>query len=215
MLGARQAIENCMSLPSILTHFAVKPEARSMSNSSISRRKLIGLGALSPLLVGFKHADDPNLDFAAEFDPMWKRTQLYTMEVAEAMPEQSFGYRPVETVRTFAEQVMHIAGANFGFAGLISGNPFEEPPNTDVEGKSKTEMLEVLNTSFEAVVERMLGMAPAKFEERIRWTRRLGADSTNSRRGVALTLWHHTAHHRAQMVVYLRMNGIEPPGYVD
>lgn len=52
-------------------------------------------------------------------------------------------------------------------------------------------------------------------DRRIPWTRRLGVERSHSLRGVALTAWHHTAHHRAQLVLYIRLNCIVPPAHVD
>ena len=52
--------------------------------------------------------------------------------------------------------------------------------------------------------------------ETVPWSRRLGESPTRHPLwGVALTMWHHVAHQRGSMVVYLRLKGVEPPGYVD
>ena len=146
---------------------------------------------------------------------MWRRTRVYTMEVAEAMPGDKYGYRPVDTVWTFAEHLMHIAGTNYGFADAIRGDVLADEPNFDAEGKTRNEILEVLNSSFDVVIDLLISLPPEQLDERVRWARRIGGESTHSKRGVALTIWHHVTHHRAQLVVYLRMNGIEPPSYMD
>src|SRR5262249_9581499 len=74
---------------------------------------------------------------------------------AEAMPEEKYSYRPAEgkfkeekpeygpaEVRTFAEQVKHVACANFGFAAELEG---QKPPDACDKGgpspaKSKREL---------------------------------------------------------------------------
>src|SRR3989442_12419713 len=81
---------------------------------------------------------------------------------AEAMPEEKYGYRPAEgkfknerpefgpaEVRTFGEQVKHVACANFGFAAELDGT---KPPEACDKGgprpaKTKKEMLKVLRDS--------------------------------------------------------------------
>jgi len=169
----------------------------------------------APLAGAHRAGEDAAFDFVAEFDPMWRRTRVYTMEVAQAMPEAQWGYRPAAGVRTFAEQIMHIVGTHYGFSDAIRGSVLPDAPNFDVEGKTKDEMVDMLDRSFDVVIDLLISLTPEQLEERIRWGRRIGGESTHSKRGVALTIWHHTAHHRAQLVVYLRMNGIAPPGYMD
>lgn len=154
-------------------------------------------------------------DFIAEFDPMWQRTRIYTMEVAQMMPADRYSYRPVEAARTFAEQAMHIASSIYGFSAAIRGEQLADTPSFDTEGATKEEMLEILDGSFDVLINLLISRTPDQLEERIRWQRRTQGEATHSKRGAALTAWHHAAHHRAQMIVYLRLNGIEPPGYID
>lgn len=206
------------------------PEIPTTLHASVlTRRRLLGIAASSPLALGAgavaeaapwvdtppRAVEEAAFDFVAEFDPMWRRTRVYTMEVARAMPEALWGYRPVDDVRTFAEQIMHIAGTQYGFSDAIRGESLPNAPSFDVEGKAPDEMLDILDGAFDVVINLLIALKPEQLEERIRWARRIGGESTHSKRGVALTIWHHTAHHRAQLVVYLRMNGIAPPGYMD
>src|SRR5437870_13894046 len=85
---------------------------------------------------------------------------------AEAMPEERYGYRPAEgkfknekpqfgpaEVRTFAEQVKHVACANFAFAAELDG---QKPPDACDKGgpdpaKTKRELLIYLRNSFAAI----------------------------------------------------------------
>jgi len=185
--------------------------------STLTRRHLIGLGVFTPVLFGMEDmVKEPHgIDFVAEFDPMWQRTRVYTMDVAEAMPADQYTYRPVDTVWTFAAQLMHIASSNYGFADVIRGSVLADQPDFTAEGKTRDEILEILNGSFDVVIDLLISLSPAQLEERVRWIRPIGGEATHSKRGVALTIWHHVTHHRAQLVVYLRMNGITPPAYMD
>ncbi len=103
--------------------------------SDFTRRELLSLG--TPLLFATSNPSTPSqrisgrskpqYDFVLEFDPMWKRTRVYTLEVAAAMPEDRYTYRPVPEVRTFAEQALHIAETNHSFTDII----VELPSRTD------------------------------------------------------------------------------------
>jgi hypothetical protein len=145
---------------------------------------------------------------------------------AEAMPEEKYSYRPAEgkfknekpefgpaEVRTFAEQVKHVACANFAFAAELDG---QKPPDACDKGglspaKSKKELLIYLRDSF-AATRKSLGAIDAKnmFDP---------IDGPyagpNTRLGLATVVIWHNADHYGQMTLHLRLNGIVPPALQD
>jgi uncharacterized damage-inducible protein DinB len=149
----------------------------------------------------------------APFDPswfseVWQRARTYTLAMAETMPENKYTYRPAADTRTFAEQLLHLAGANLFFAGQVGATP---PPSPDLnaEGKSKEQVIQLLTESFDYVSTTLASLNLEQSEERVQVV------------GQSLTKWEvllltrdHATHHRGQLVVYLRMNRIEPPQYV-
>jgi uncharacterized damage-inducible protein DinB len=141
---------------------------------------------------------------------------------AEAMPEEKYGYRPAEgkfknekpefgpaEVRTFAQQVKHVACANFAFAAELEGKT--PPPGCDKDGpspaKTKKELLVYLRDSF-AEARKVLAAIDAKnmFD-----TIEGPYAGPNTRLGMATVIIWHNADHNGQMVLYLRENGIVPP----
>jgi DinB family protein len=105
------------------------------------------------------------------------RFQEYEVRsAAEAMPEEKYSYRPAEgkfknekpefgpaEVRTFAEQVKHVACSNFAFAAELDGR---KPPDACDKGgtspaKSKKELLIYVRDSF-AAIRKSLGAIDAK-----------------------------------------------------
>lgn len=141
---------------------------------------------------------------------------------AEAMPEEKYGYRPAEgkfknekpevgtaEVRTFAQQVKHVACANFAFAAELDGKT--PPPGCDKDGpspaKTKKELLIYLRDSC-AAVRKSLGAIDAKnMFDPIEGP----YAGPNTRLGLATVIVWHSADHYGQMVLYLRENGIVPP----
>jgi uncharacterized damage-inducible protein DinB len=133
---------------------------------------------------------------------------------AEAMPEDKYSFAPsngeFKGVRTFAEQIKHVAAGNYAFGASILG---EKPP-VDTGGengpdsvKSKAEIMKFLNDSF-AYLHKALASVTEKNE----------LDQIESPFGMKvarLTLASfsttHPFDHYGQMVEYLRMNGIVPP----
>jgi hypothetical protein len=85
---------------------------------------------------------------------MWKMVESDFTSLADAMPEEKWGFKPTQgaftDVRTFGEQVKHVACANEAWAKKLRG---ETPPDhCDTGGpnpaKTKTEILAYLHESF-------------------------------------------------------------------
>src|SRR4029078_2374634 len=88
------------------------------------------------------------------------------VDLAEAMPEEKWTFKPsggaFDNVRTFAEQVKHVACANEAFASEVDHK--EPPPACDTGGpnpaKSKAEIMRYLRQSFTQVNEVFAKMTP-------------------------------------------------------
>ncbi len=141
---------------------------------------------------------------------------------AEAMPEEKYGYRPAEgqfknekpafgpsEVRTFAEQIKHVACSNFAFAAELDGK--EPPPACDKGGpspaKTKRELLIYLRDSFTAIRKSLGAMDSKNMFDPIEGP----YAGPNTRLGLTGVIVWHNADHYGQMAVYLRLNGIVPP----
>ncbi len=153
--------------------------------------------------------------FAEDFELMWTRTWTYTLEFADAMPAEHYGFRPTPEIRSFAEQLVHIAQGNFTWAGTIGGSPVAPGTDPATLGEDPDRIRGFMDESFDVMLQAVLAKTDEELDRRVPWARRLGGLRSHSLRGVALTAWHHTAHQRGQCVIYLRLKGITPPGYVD
>jgi uncharacterized damage-inducible protein DinB len=134
---------------------------------------------------------------------------------AEALDEARFGFAPTagefKGVKTFAEQVRHVASANFMFAAGIAG---EKAP-ADLGGengpealKTKAEIIKYLKDSFAYAHRAFAGITDANATAPIPapWGK-----GTTTRLSLATLTVAHGFDHYGQMAVYLRMNGIIPP----
>ena len=141
---------------------------------------------------------------------------------AEAMPADKWDYRPAAglfkkekpeygppQVRTFAEQVKHVACSNFAFAAELDG---AKPPEACDQGgpslaKTRSELLTYLRDSF-AALKKSLG---AITEENVYDPIEGPYAAPNTRLGLAEVCIWHAADHYGQMTIYLRENNIVPP----
>ncbi len=141
----------------------------------------------------------------------WTEGQFLT--AAEAMPEAKYSFVPsageFKGVRSFAEQVKHVAFANFAFFNEIEG---KTPPQSCEKGgpapaKTKAELVKYLQDSFDYGHHVL-----ATINEKNALARVEGPYAgPNTRLGIAVTAVWHIADHYGQIVEYLRMNGIVPP----
>src|SRR5580698_6032458 len=53
----------------------------------------------------------------------WQRAKLYTKSYLDAMPEDGYGFKPTPEIRSFAQQMLHLADANYVFATAASDKP--------------------------------------------------------------------------------------------
>jgi uncharacterized damage-inducible protein DinB len=134
---------------------------------------------------------------------------------AEAMPEDKYGFAPTngefKGVRTFAEQVKHVASTNFAFFSAMLGEA--PPPRDSAENgpgafKTKADILKYLRDSF-ALGHR--AMAAVTAENAVEPIKPPFGNGTATRLGMATMVIGHCFDHYGQMVEYLRMNGIIPP----
>lgn len=142
-------------------------------------------------------------------------TEQEFLSVAEAMPAEKYSFIPSVPggnfvgVRSFAEQVKHVACSNFGFFDEIAGKT--PPPDCEKGGPSKArtkaELLQYLRQSFD-YGNRVLATVSEKNElDRVDGP----YAGPNTKLGLAVVaVWHITDHY-GQIVEYLRMNGIVPP----
>ena len=141
---------------------------------------------------------------------------------AEAMPADKWGYRPAQglfknekpafgpaEVRTFTEQVKHVACSNFAFAAELDGTT--APEACDKGGanpaKRRAELLVYLRDSFAALEKSLSAITAKNMYDPIEGP----YAGPNTRLGLAEVCIWHAANHYGQMIIHLRLIGIVPP----
>jgi uncharacterized damage-inducible protein DinB len=128
------------------------------------------------------------------------------IELADAMPEDKYNFVPTQgdfkTVRTFGDQVKHVAEANYFLYAGLSDVEFKAKSEAIEKLTTKAEIMRTLRDSFKPAHELVDGTTP----ENVFQTTAQGTRAATLSRGLA-----HTMDHYGQLVVYLRMNGIIPP----
>ena len=141
------------------------------------------------------------------------------VEAAEAMPEDKFDFSPEKLnlpgsdykgVRTFGEQLKHIAASNYLIWSPITG---EKPPDTVNDGKgpdtmkAKADIIKYLKDSFAFGHKAVATLNESNLVQPIPRSNR----PPTTRLYLATFAAAHAFDHYGQMIEYLRMNGIVPP----
>ena len=152
--------------------------------------------------------------FIRDYLERLENSREYLLLVAEEMPEDKYQFRATEESSSFAENLMHIAWAMDWHSQTLLGGRKARDWETDTElkvhDKSKKEMIAAVNQTFDNSIELIKKFDAKKLDDRINY---LGLD--RSKRQILLLLSDHITHHRAQMIVSLRLNGLMPPRYIS
>jgi hypothetical protein len=153
--------------------------------------------------------------FAQVLDSSVKGVEGEFVPAADAMPEGKYSFAPTggefKGVRTFAQQVKHVAAVNY----IIGASILVEKPPVDLGGEngpdaiaSKADIMKFLKESFVYLHKAVNSVNEKNITEPIKYP---FGDSKTTRLAMATLAVGHCFDHYGQMVEYLRMNGIIPP----
>lgn len=154
----------------------------------------------------------PKAPDAAEANPFtthsrstYTGVQKILLRAAQAMPEEHYGFRPVETVRTFGEIVGHIGDAQYSFCSVAMGvkNPATK---IDAAKATKADLTAALAAAFAYCNQAYDGMTD---ETAAHMVKLMGSDQT--RLGALNVNQVHSIEHYGNLVTYMRIKGLVPP----
>jgi uncharacterized damage-inducible protein DinB len=163
---------------------------------------------LSPTQTAPVHLAAANSSPAQIYAKLFSSQENEVISAAEAMPADKYDFKPTkgtfEGVRTFAQQLTHIAASqyyffgNFGVQGGVDSDAIDKLTKKD-------DVIQALRNSY-AFAQQAIDTITVEnaFEP-------LGGEHKATRAGLVATTLAHTNDHYGQLVVYLRMNGIVPP----
>jgi uncharacterized damage-inducible protein DinB len=139
----------------------------------------------------------------------WQRAKTYTKTYLDAMPADGYSFKPTPEIRSFAQQMLHLATDNYGFAAYASGKP---APDTDTALEKTVQPTKEATTkavmdSYDFMISTLQGMQPDQMNEMLK--RRNGTEI--SRANIFGKGFEHQTHHRGQTTIYLRLKGVTPP----
>ena len=164
------------------------------------------------MLIGFfgsYAAGSGSTTTVAQMVTEWQRAKEFTKEYLDAMSEDGTNYKPSPEVRSFAEQMLHLANGNFNFASAASGkeNPYKGKNLEKMEElKTKAALAKVVLESYDFTIDALKNTTDAQLTEQVKVFNR-----DMSRETAFAKQFEHQTHHRGQTTIYIRMKGIKPP----
>lgn len=164
------------------------------------------------MLTGWSLAQAQSVSSEALKEQMikdWERAKAYTAEYLAAMPADKYQARAVDSIRSFSEQMLHLASGNIGLAANGTGKPrifpgfnMEKSPGA----QSKDSVSYYVNASYDFVIEGLKTLDPATWGEVIK-----RGNLSETRLSWIMKAFEHQSHHRGQCTIYIRLQGVRPP----
>ncbi|MGH9805331.1 MAG: DinB family protein [Candidatus Acidiferrales bacterium] len=163
---------------------------------------LAALGVQPALVAG------DNSGETADLIKAWNGAGKKLVAMAEDFPEAKYDYRPTPEVRTFAEQLLHVAGSTYFFASLVKG---EKPGEEDLSRETYKTKADVVAAFKKAVADgeafmRETGEAGLERPVKLPWE-----EAPVTARSLWFLTIEHAGEHYGNLVVYYRLNGMVPP----
>ena len=140
----------------------------------------------------------------------WQRAKDYTIEYLNTMPADKYAAKAVDSLRSFANQMLHLATANvFLMANATNGKPLpwasfglEKSPTA----QNKDSVMYYVTASYDFCINAVKNSDAKKWGEK---TSIFGFETT--RFAMMQKTFEHQTHHRGQTTIYIRLQNIRPP----
>jgi uncharacterized damage-inducible protein DinB len=147
--------------------------------------------------------------FLKEVAQKWSNAQDYTLKIVELMPEDKFGFKPTDEEMAFFEQLAHISDNMLWLSSTYLSSEKRPIAKSDFEGKNKAENILLLKQSFEFVEKSFQNIDIESLNTEVELFKK-----PFTKRQIISLINDHLTHHRAQMIIYLRLNQVKPPQYI-
>ena len=144
------------------------------------------------------------------------QVELKFLALASAVPEEKFGWRPGEGVRSVTEVLMHVASDNYLIPAALG---FPADPSTGIKGDdfktavafekrtvNKAQAIAELEKSFAFLKQSLGATGPAQLSSPVSL---FGQPFTMQQGWLIATT--HLHEHLGQLISYARSNGVKPP----
>ena len=142
----------------------------------------------------------------------WERAKAYTQDYMKAMPANKYSFKANDSVRTFAQQLLHIAEAHKFFMTIATGGKVSMAgPGLEktASAQSADSVMYYVNSSYDHVISTIKNISPGAMLQSQSFN--MGQTVSSTGLGWIMKAFEHQTHHRGQATIYLRLAGVHPP----
>jgi uncharacterized damage-inducible protein DinB len=141
----------------------------------------------------------------------WKRSKLYTIDYLKTVPGDKFSFRPQDSTRTFAQQMIHLsqatvslmqAATEMNIPSVINRHDLENVPSA----LTKDSVTYFVTLSYDYATQALENFEISKSYQYVK-----RGKFNETRIAWILKAFEHQAHHRGQTTIYIRLLGLKPP----
>jgi uncharacterized damage-inducible protein DinB len=150
-------------------------------------------------------------DIKAQMVKEWERSKAYTIDYLNTMPANKYSFKAVDSIRSFAQQMLHLAQGNLflmSMASDIKPPSFGSDREQSSTAQTKDSVMYYVTTSYDYCINAVKNADLSKWGEK----KKLPFGNYEETRFALMNkTLEHQAHHRGQTTIYIRLQGIRPP----
>jgi uncharacterized damage-inducible protein DinB len=139
----------------------------------------------------------------------WQRAKTYTQQYLNTMPADKYSFKANDSIRSFADQMLHLAQGNIGMISTGTGAQriwVGQNLERSTTNKGKDSVSYYVNASYDYAIQSIQNMDANTLLQNVK---------QGQREFMRLTFiskaFEHQTHHRGQCTIYIRLLGIKPP----
>jgi len=149
-------------------------------------------------------------DIKAQMVKDWERAKAYTVDYLNTMPADKYSFRATDSIRSFAQQMLHIAQGNVflmsnatdqQLPSWLMSNPEKSPT-----AQQKDSVMYYVTSSYDYCTNAVKNSDVTKWGEKKKIFK-----FEETRFALMNKTFEHQGHHRGQTTIYIRLQGIKPP----
>ena len=149
-------------------------------------------------------------DIKAQMVKDWERAKAYTVDYLNKMPADKYSFKAVDSIRSFAQQMLHLAQSNLFLMSNAPDMPTPSFMQADLEhsatAQKKDSVMYYVNSSYDYCINAVRSSDVNKWGGK---KKLFGMEAT--RMALMMKTFEHQTHHRGQTTIYIRLQGIKPP----
>ena len=148
-------------------------------------------------------------DIRSQFIKDWERAKAYTVDYLNTMPADKYSFKATDSVRSFAQHMLHLAQSNVNVIAPIAGEPniFGDRNLEDSKtAQTKDSVMYYVVASYDLAIDGIKKINVASLNEKVKlynWE--------ETKYAWLLKAFEHQTHHRGQTTIYIRLLGLHPP----